>query len=288
MTEKGYDEAVYNQRSDTGGGDPQDTVEAVFPVTPDEDDQAFSELQNILVGKERKTIKRLEGAVKGFLTAVVNDDELEELVTSNVNESINRYIDSKRDEIASRLKELMDNAVTVEFSVQRGTLPERVSNPVDTAIKERIKMAEPHIESVLKPVFDKILKEFIEDGKKEIIDQLYPEVSRILEQKVKDNLPKVREYVADTIEAVLAEGMRSAAGQQLTNMVDHVSYQATLRHKHTTYIVVAVSALIMVLSLFFMYRQGKSMQGLRTKIQELEKISTEKETSKPIPSNLFR
>ncbi|MHC4870682.1 MAG: hypothetical protein ACYTFY_02450 [Planctomycetota bacterium] len=287
MTDNGLKDSTYEGQPNTSGGKPEDTVEAVFPVTPEEDEHAFSELQDILVGNERKTIKRLEGAVKGFLTAVVNDEELEELVTSNVNSSINRHINNMKDKISIRLKELTEEAIVREFAVQRGTLPDRVAAPVDTAIKERIKMAEPHIEAVIKPVFDKILREFVESGKTEINEQLYPEVSRVIEEKVKQNLPQVKEYTADTIEAVLAEGMRTSAGQHLTNMIDHVSYQATLRNRRTAFIVAGFSALILVLSLFFMYRQGKSMQGLRIKIQELEK-NIHKSSNNSLTSHILK
>ncbi len=247
-------------------------IESIVSTDDEDSEKAFNELQNLIVGSERKTIKRLEGAVKGFLTAVINDDELEALVTDNVNASINKHIAECNQQINETVKQLTEDAITREFLIMRGTLPEKVAPSVDLAIKERIKVANTNIEAIMEPVFKKIIDDLIAKGKQEICNQLYPEVSRAIEEKVSENLSSVRDFVAETIDAILREGMRTEVGQQLANMVDYVTHQAVAKHRKITYLTIGISAFILILTFLFMHQQGKKMDSLRNKIQNIEKF----------------
>jgi type I restriction-modification system DNA methylase subunit len=245
-----------------------------FSTGQDEDKVALQELQKLLVGSERNTINKLEGVVNGFINSVINDEKLDALVTSTVNEALNRHINSMRGDIDKEAKRLIVEAVEREITIRRGELPDEVRSPVDKAIRERIARAEKNIAAILEPVFENILKKFAEDGKKEIVEQLYPEVNRVIEQRVMEEKENVRDYVANTIDQLISEGMKSIAGQHLTEMAEQVAYQTSMRNRKTIYIAIGTCVFLLLLSIYFMLGQRTRLDNVSQKLDSLKKSAS--------------
>jgi hypothetical protein len=255
-----------------------------FPTGQDEDKVALQELQKLLVGSERNTINKLEGVVNGFINSVINDEKLDALVTSTVNDALNRHINSMRSDIDKEAKRLIVEAVEREITIRRGELPDEVRSPVDKAIRERIARAEKNIAAILDPVFENILKKFAEDGKEEIVEQLYPEVNRVIEQRVLEEKENVRNYVANTIDQLISEGMKSIAGQHLTEMAEQVAYQTSMRNRKTIYIAIGTCVFLLLLSIFFMLGQRTRLDNVSQKLDSLKKSAFSPSTSAPATS----
>jgi len=235
-----------------------------------DDEQTLAELQDLLLGADRRKRERLEGAVTGFINAVVNDKALDDLVREITGRAIKARLQELEREMPRAAKRLVDEALQREIAVRRGDVPDRLAPVVDDALAERIRLAERHLASILEPVLDEVLAQLAAKGRQRLASELSPQVLQLVKQRVKESRPRIEPLVGKIVDEMLNDALRTATGRHILALVGDVRRGTELRNRRVVLIAAAVAAVLMLIAGVWIGRQQTRISELTTRVQTLE------------------
>jgi hypothetical protein len=236
----------------------------------EEEEAAFAQLQDLLVGSERRNVERLESAVTGFISAVVRDHDLEELLEEITNRAVRERLEELRLEMPRQTARLVDEALSRELAIRRGDLPEQVGPVVDEAVAEHIRLGERHIRRFLEPVLAEVVRDLGAEGRQRLTQELSPQVLEIVRKRVEANRARIDGVVRDVVEEMVGGALRASAGRHLLSLVEQVRRDARRRDRKLLWVAAGVGALVLALTALLVGRQRSELRQLRQRVRTLE------------------
>lgn len=243
-----------------------------FLSEPSAEEQALKELRSILMGKERSAINRLEGAVTGFISSVIRDDHLDQLVTRIIHDAVDQHMMTIRDDMRTKSQQIVNEAIEREVNTRRGTLQDQINPFVEDAVAERMTVARRNINAALDRTYEDVIERLSEVGRKKVVNELAPLLVRESKDRIRENRDQIQVAIDEIVEDMVWDGMHASVVRHMEKVMEEEQICLKTNQK-PMWIAVGVAVVMTLVALLLWVGQG----SIQTQMVQSEKRLQEQE-----------